>query len=57
MVIIALTPKPIHPTLSEFVEARNSSMDISGSYGVNVCGYEKYKDDKLLSLLFGALQC
>eukprot|EP00930_Biecheleria_cincta_P037709 TRINITY_DN2590_c0_g1_i2.p1 TRINITY_DN2590_c0_g1~~TRINITY_DN2590_c0_g1_i2.p1 ORF type:complete len:623 (+),score=129.39 TRINITY_DN2590_c0_g1_i2:65-1870(+) len=22
----------------------NSSMDISGSYGVNVCGYEKYKD-------------
>ncbi|CAE7723065.1 mycA [Symbiodinium pilosum] len=23
---------------------QNSSMDISGSYGVNVCGYEKYKD-------------
>merc|ERR1719272_2353077 len=22
----------------------NSSMDISGSYGVNVCGYEKYKE-------------
>jgi glutamate-1-semialdehyde 2,1-aminomutase len=22
----------------------NKSMDISGSYGVNVCGYEKYKD-------------
>jgi glutamate-1-semialdehyde 2,1-aminomutase len=22
----------------------NSSMDISGSYGVNVCGYEQYKD-------------
>lgn len=22
----------------------NGSMDISGSYGVNVCGYEKYKD-------------
>jgi len=22
----------------------NSAMDISGSYGVNVCGYEKYKD-------------
>mmetsp|Transcript_95364 Transcript_95364/g.208617 ORF Transcript_95364/g.208617 Transcript_95364/m.208617 type:complete len:603 (-) Transcript_95364:78-1886(-) len=22
----------------------NSSMDVSGSYGVNVCGYEKYKD-------------
>jgi len=23
---------------------QNSAMDISGSYGVNVCGYEKYKD-------------
>jgi len=22
----------------------NSSMDVSGSYGVNVCGYEKYKE-------------